>query len=213
VSNSTALLNVTATAANAGATIQVRINGGAYGPPGGSLSLNVGTNAVNVKVTAQDGLTVRTYAVSVTRRTPYGDWAAGHGLGGANSAPNADFDRDGMTNVLEWAFGTNPANSSTDSLAVDAGAITKRGAPTTLAISDGQGGVIHFAAFGRRKDYVALGLTYTVLFSSDLGTWTASPAEPNVIADDGEIEIVTIPYPAQIDGQPAGFFHVIVTAP
>jgi len=61
-------------------TIQVRVNGGSYSSvtnntASGSLSLNQGTNTVDVLVTAQDGVTTKTYTVTVTR--PY---APGNGL-------------------------------------------------------------------------------------------------------------------------------------
>ena len=69
------------------------------------------------------------------------------------------------------------------------------------------------AAFGRRKDYVTAGLTYTVQFSNDLATWVADWTTPTVIADDGEIQIVTVPYPSVPDGRTTSFFKVIVTTP
>jgi hypothetical protein len=72
VPNGTASLTVTPTAADAGATIEVRVNGGAYasvasGAPSGALALNVGTNIVDVKVTATDTTTIKTYSVEVVR--------------------------------------------------------------------------------------------------------------------------------------------------
>ena len=213
VSNSTAALVVAPAAANAGATIQVRVNGGAFGPPANALALNFGANTVQVKVTAQDGVTLKTYALGVTRSTPFADWATGKGLGGANSGPTADLDRDGVPNMIEWAFGTNPALASAGTLSVSGGTITKRGGPTTLSVSDGLGGTTRVAAFARRKDYAASGLSYTVQFSRNLSTWIADFTTPSVIADDGEIEIVTLPYPPPADGQHASFFRVIVVAP
>jgi uncharacterized repeat protein (TIGR02543 family) len=54
------------------ATTQVRVNGGVYatvlsGESSTALSLNVGANPIDVKVTAQDGTTTKTYTVTVTR--------------------------------------------------------------------------------------------------------------------------------------------------
>jgi len=76
VSNATSSITVTPTVADATATVQVRVNGGSFasvtsGSPSGSLALtNVypSTNTVDVKVTAQDGVTIKTYTVTVTRR-------------------------------------------------------------------------------------------------------------------------------------------------
>ena len=61
---------------DAGASIQVRVNGGGYasvasGTASGALALNIGANTVNVLVTAQDG-TPKTYTVTVTRSAAAG---------------------------------------------------------------------------------------------------------------------------------------------
>jgi DNA-binding beta-propeller fold protein YncE len=72
VSYSVSSLALTPTANEAHATIQARVNGGSWSPvTSGSASsplpLNVGDNTVEVKVTAQDNATTRTYTLTVTR--------------------------------------------------------------------------------------------------------------------------------------------------
>jgi sulfatase modifying factor 1 len=72
VSNATTSITVTPTRAQANATIKARVNTGTYaavtsGSPSASLPLNVGSNTVDVRVTAQDGTTQKTYTVTVTR--------------------------------------------------------------------------------------------------------------------------------------------------
>ncbi|MFZ4797764.1 MAG: beta strand repeat-containing protein, partial [Bacteroidia bacterium] len=72
VSNATSTITVTATRSNSGATLQVRVNGGSYtsltsGVASSSLALNVGSNTIDVRVTAQDGTTIKTYSTTVTR--------------------------------------------------------------------------------------------------------------------------------------------------
>ena len=81
VPNATSSMTVTPTAADANATIQVRVNGGGYatvasGSPSGPLALNVGANTIDVKVAAQDEVvagrvrapaTLKVYTVTVTR--------------------------------------------------------------------------------------------------------------------------------------------------
>jgi hypothetical protein len=72
VTNPISSITVTPTRAQANATIAVRVNGGSYssvnsGNPSGSLALNVGSNTVDVRVTAQDSLTQKIYTVTVTR--------------------------------------------------------------------------------------------------------------------------------------------------
>lgn len=73
VSSSTDGITVTPTARSSLAAIRIRINGGAYAAvpsqsASGTLPLNVGSNSVQVGVTAEDG-TIRTYEISVTRAT------------------------------------------------------------------------------------------------------------------------------------------------
>ncbi|MFN3589623.1 MAG: LamG-like jellyroll fold domain-containing protein, partial [Spirosomataceae bacterium] len=72
VPNSTESITVTPTREEANATIQVRINGGTYtavtsGSSSGSLNLNVGSNTVDVLVTAQNGTTVKTYTIEICK--------------------------------------------------------------------------------------------------------------------------------------------------
>ncbi len=72
VPNATTSVTVTPTRAQSGATIQARANGSAYlsvasGSASSALALNVGTNPIDVKVTAEDGTTVKTYTITVAR--------------------------------------------------------------------------------------------------------------------------------------------------
>jgi hypothetical protein len=65
-------ITVTPTAADANATLAVRVNGGTYinvasGSPSGALSLNVGANTVDVRVTGQNANYINTYTTTVTR--------------------------------------------------------------------------------------------------------------------------------------------------
>jgi gliding motility-associated-like protein len=74
VPNTTTTATVTPTVAITGSTVQVRVNGGTYvtvisGSPSANLALNVGDNPVDVKVTAQDGTTIKIYTLTVTRAT------------------------------------------------------------------------------------------------------------------------------------------------
>ncbi len=75
VPNTTSTTTVTATRAEANATLELQINGGGFTPlasgvASGSLPLNVGANPIDVRVTAQDGTTVKTYTTTVTRAAP-----------------------------------------------------------------------------------------------------------------------------------------------
>jgi hypothetical protein len=75
VNNATTSVIVTPTVAEATATIQVRVNTGAFatvasGSASSALALNSGSNTIDVKVTAQDGTTIKTYTLTVTRENP-----------------------------------------------------------------------------------------------------------------------------------------------
>ena len=212
-----ATTSVAVTPVSATATLQVRVNGGAYasvtsGTASADLALNVNANPIEIKVTAQDG-TVKTYTVTVTRATLFTEWAPLQGLPPAAAAPTADADGDGVSNLVEYAFGLNPTSTDSTPLTVTAGgAITARGTPVTTVASTPTA-VDFRAAHVRRKDAAAAGLTYTVQFSAGDGSWTSSTDTPSVVASDSEVEVVTVKYPLFLNGKKARFFRVVVSAP
>ncbi|WP_162463258.1 cadherin-like beta sandwich domain-containing protein [Paenibacillus psychroresistens] len=70
--NSFSSVTVTPTVTNANATISVSVNSGTStavvsGQSSVPLALNTGSNVINVVVTAQDGTTIKTYKITVTR--------------------------------------------------------------------------------------------------------------------------------------------------
>ena len=72
VANGVSSATVTPTAADANATLQTRVNGGSYSPvasgnPSSAMALAVGANLIEIRCTAQDGTTARTYGITVTR--------------------------------------------------------------------------------------------------------------------------------------------------
>ncbi|QPS09542.1 IPTL-CTERM sorting domain-containing protein [Delftia acidovorans] len=67
VSNPTSTITITPTMADGTATVLVNGSPVANGASSGPLPLNVGPNTISVVVTAQDGVTVKTYTVTVTR--------------------------------------------------------------------------------------------------------------------------------------------------
>ena len=104
------------------------------------------------------------------------------------------------------------------------GAVTTPGSPVAVNVAVG-GGVDYRAVFGRRKTYVADGLTYTVQFSVDMASWTNSTDTPTVLTasdstNPSTIEAVSVPYPLVIPYTRGGipgvekptFFRVGVTS-
>lgn len=60
---------------------------------------------------------------------------------------------------------------------------------------------------------MASGLSYTVEFSADLSQWVASGDTPTVQAADSIMQVVSIPFPPTVNGQPTKFFRVKVVGP
>jgi hypothetical protein len=86
VDNGVTLVAVSPTVAHAGASIRVDGVAVTSGTSSHSLTLAVGPNTLTVEITAQDGITIRTYTVVVTRRTvpPSGTLAVNGGAGFTN---------------------------------------------------------------------------------------------------------------------------------
>ncbi|HJT73643.1 MAG TPA: cadherin-like beta sandwich domain-containing protein, partial [Chitinophaga sp.] len=72
VNNTVSSITVTPAREEVNATIEVQVNSGGYTPvasgsASGDLALNVGSNTIDIKVTAADGINVKIYTVTVTR--------------------------------------------------------------------------------------------------------------------------------------------------
>ena len=121
-------------------------------------------------------------------------------------------DSDGLVNLLEFAFGTDPNAADQANLVIDG---SVNGVPIVNADFSNPG-VAFDAVFVRRDDFGSSGsLNYTAQFSSDLITWHDSTDTPTLIADstdDSDYEVVSVPYPFFTpDGRKARFFRVQVT--
>lgn len=149
---------------------------------------------------------------SLTVRSVYGNWAGGvFSKPLTQTLPGDDQDLDGLNNLLEFAFGTDPTVPTPGMIAYSNGTVTAPGQPLIV----NEAGAFH-AVFPRRKDYAAAGLTYTPQFSADLSPdWTASLAIPGTEATNGTIDAVKIPFPATVPtpggAKEARFFRVGVT--
>lgn len=97
--------------------------------------------------------------------SPYVTYMRNLGLTGSPAEPLADFDRDGLVNMAEYAYNTNPRNASDNRRLRPNGT---SGTPAPYYI-DESGGVLE-VEFLRRK--TATDLTYHPQFSSDLVSWS-----------------------------------------
>lgn len=157
-----------------------------------------------------------------TASSPYDTWADGTFANGTltDKTPTGDFDSDGLSNLLEFAFGTDPTVSDAGSLTWDGTNFTP-GSPVVHVDYPLGGGVDFTARFIRRTDHGTAGsAAYAWQFSSDLADWEASddaPAPgwfiaPTVLATQGDYQLVEVPYPLFLDnGKKARFFRTEVS--
>lgn len=139
----------------------------------------------------------------------YQTWIADY-YTGSDALTTADPEHDGVMNLVEYAFQLDPTSSALGTISYDGGVLTGLGLPT---ISPANEWPLR-AIFGRRMDYVAAGLTYTVEFSANLVDWEPSLEIPDFIATDGEImDVVSVPFPADPPEGPLDilYFRVRIT--
>ena len=197
------------------------------GNPFGSVSGNAGTWTWNypnaapgiytVRVTGTDTLGASDFVefnVTVTANA-YLAWVAANGMTGDEVGVDDDYDLDGVVNLLEFAFGTDPTVSSAQVLSapVTAGGrvLNHRGRPIHEIVNTG-GAPTMDVLFMRRVSYATDGLSYHVEFSATpTSGWETSTATPQVLLADGDYELVSVPYPFFLsDGRKARFFRVRV---
>jgi hypothetical protein len=135
--------------------------------------------------------------VNVTVLTPVETWRQANFGTSTNTgqfADGSDFDGDSLTNLLEYAFATDPKASTSY--------------PHSFALNVGT------LDFLYPKNKTATDLTYTVEWSDTLGNdWsTAGVGAPIVLGDNGTIQQikVSVPYTA---GVPRRFLRLKVTRP
>lgn len=159
VANSAASITVTPTSADANATLAVDGTAVASGSASGAIALNAGSNTVTIVVTAQDGVTTKTYTVAVTR-APSSNAALG------NLALSAG--------TLSPAF-ASAATSYTASVAFSVASVTVT--PTTedaTATAKVDGGTV---ASGSASQPIALGVggnTVTIAVTAGDGKTTTT---------------------------------------
>ncbi len=108
---------------------------------------------------------------------PFDSWIALYDVGGMTGIDD-DHDGDGSSNLLEFAFGTNPAEADAGSLAWDGSTVTPGNPVVQQSFPDG-GGVDFTVRFIRRRDHGSPGsVSYAWRFSSDLTDWESSDDSP-----------------------------------
>ena len=130
--------------------------------------------------------------ISAATPTPYDTWANGtYSPALTAKLPTDNQDGDSLNNLQEFAFGTQPT-VSTGEIVYSGGTLTTPGAPKIVAAAG-----TYSMVFGRRADYVAAGLTYTVQFSAGLDAWVDNDDGTNPpvqVATDGTINAMSVPF-------------------
>jgi len=146
-------------------------------------------------------------AVTLSAGDAYSTWTASHGLTGADAARDADPDHDGVKNVLEFLFGTepNPANAGAASLA---------SLPTVTEDAT----MLHFVY--HRTSASVSSVTPVVQYSSTLGSWTAASDGVNGVTiqttTDGfgtGVDMVTVNMPLTLGSGGKLFARLFVAVP
>ncbi len=182
---------------------------------------NASPGTHTVRITGTDALGADAFVefTLVVEANPYLAWLAANGMTGENLGMNDDYDNDGVVNLLELAFGTDPTVPSPQALdapIVDGTrTLAERGRPFHETINTSAAPKMTVLLM-RRTSHAADGLTYHVEFSWDMNSWQTSSATPQVLLTDGDYELVEVPYPFFLsNGKKARFFRVRVeyTAP
>ena len=143
---------------------------------------------------------------------PFEKWVSDLGMDAA--ADSDDPDGDGTSNLLEYAFGMDPALAKVNYASYGNGVTP--GLPLPLVQSTAGNNVDFSAVFARRKNWEMEGLSYTLQVSADLTNWENVDETPTVIlSDSSEVEIVSVSCNRSVQtsegSETATFFRVSVT--
>ena len=119
VPDTTSSITVTPTLADPTATATVNGVTVTSGTASSLITLTTGPNPITVVVTAQDNTTIITYAVTVTSLTHLQTWRLSYFGVADNSgvyADTADFDHNGIPNLMKYTFGLDPTSPGSNSL-------------------------------------------------------------------------------------------------
>ncbi len=144
------------------------------------------------------------------QQSPYDAWISGYYPGETSPAvigPSADPDHDALDNLLEFAFGTNPAAPDGGPLSWD-GTTLVHGNLVVYDADPGPGADIR-ARFLRRTDG---SVDCQLQFSSDLTDWEVLTPPQSVLATDGVYQLIEVAFPATMtNGRTPRFLRLKLT--
>lgn len=141
----------------------------------------------------------------------YLHWQKLHQLSGTGSGQGEDFDGDGITNLLEFTFGSNPKLGSRTLVATSGGNILTLGLPDLQVIGSGDQRRIKATFVRRVAD--ASGMTCVASFGDAPLTLSPAASGTSVIATDGTYEVVTVEDQVAVPASERRFGAVNVTYP
>lgn len=179
VPNATSSVMITAVPQASSATMSIAGNAASSGNAV-SKALNLGSNVIDTVITAEDGSTVKTYRVTITRNPlPSATTVAATLITGTTARLNGNIDAKGATTNVSFAYGTTTAYGS-----------TKQGTPASITAAGltavtgdvtglQAGTTYHFQMVAANGTDTAQGadMTFTTLRNNaDLSTLTADVA-------------------------------------
>jgi len=183
----------------------------------GSVTVDYSGITISPADVAMDGFTYTTALgtgnVDISIYSTLAAWRVENGLPADGSGSGTD--TDGLSELFEFAFGTDPNVDDNNPLAVTDGTNFSPGTQiANITIPFNPTNVN--AQFVRRKDAAAAGLTYIPEFSADLSTWEVDGSNPVPVVVStmaGDYEVVEVPYLVFLsNGQKASFFRIRVNS-
>jgi uncharacterized repeat protein (TIGR01451 family) len=178
-----------------------------------------GTYTATLSVSDSKGSTGSdTVTVTVSPPPPtYGEWSSAAfspGTPPEARTDTADPDRDGLPNLLEYAFNMSPENGSRTGLpTIGRSAATATTADVAMAVSAASGSTYLTLTYTRRIGSTDLG--YIIAVSTNLTTWDKTHAMIEQVGapvpvGDGQSERVTVRYKNPVSTTPKVFLRVDV---
>ncbi|HEY1082074.1 MAG TPA: hypothetical protein VGE29_07420 [Prosthecobacter sp.] len=119
----------------------------------------------------------------------YTPWAAANGLEGSRTAPQEDYDLDGLQNLAEFASGLDPQQPLHSAFLVNGNQLLQPGLPQIKVVGTGNQRRLRVEYVKRLNDS---SLTYKVQFSSDLVTWADANQPTSSIAGNATHEVLAV---------------------
>lgn len=170
-------------------------------PPATSLSSSFGWDGTNP-------LSVSTLSSVTLFFDSYAAWLTANTMTGTSSVRDADYDGDGVKNLVEFAFGSDPKLGTSQFLTLSGNTITSVGLPSITTTGTGDQTRLRVQFLRRLNDST---ISYLVQFSDDLVNWTNAANAPSVIGSNSTFEAVSVDDSVVLPAKTLRFGRVRVT--